>query len=394
MVTEVIMPRYGWTMTEGKIVQWLKREGEEVRSGEPLLVVESEKTQIEVEAETSGVLHKILAPEGASVPVTEPIALIGLPGEELPEVGRRAGTSHVEARPKIAIVAEESRIQELKERVRVSPRAKRLADKHGIDLEHIQGSGPDGLIVLEDVTRFIKSARAATQPKTEQPALGSKIALSGRRKVIADRMAESSRSAAAVTITMEANVSDAAELLRKLREEGGVDISYTDLVAKAVAKALQENPLLNSVWESDQVLIPGEINLGIAVADQNGLIVPVIKNAEKKSLREIAETRRDILKRVGAGKLQAEEAVGSTFTISNLGMYGVGFFTPIINPPENAILGVGQITQKPVAVNGQVSIRSMMPLSLSFDHRVIDGAPAALFLARLKELLEKPTPLV
>ena len=155
-------------------------------------------------------------------------------------------------------------------------------------------------------------------------------------------------------------------------------------------KALQEHPLLNSVWQGDQVLIPSDINLGIAVADQNGLIVPVIRNAEKKSLQEIAETRADIVKRVSEGRLPAEEAVGSTFTISNLGMYGVSFFTPIMNYPENAILGVGQLAQKPLAISGQVSIRFMMPLSLSFDHRVIDGAPAALFLGRLKELLEKP----
>jgi pyruvate dehydrogenase E2 component (dihydrolipoamide acetyltransferase) len=384
------MPRYGWTMTEGKIVQWLKKEGEEVRSGDPLLVIESEKTQIEVEAEASGVLRRILAPEGASVPVTQPIAIIGMPDEELPQVKVSASTAPVEASAQAAVVAEESKVHEVPERVRISPRAKRLAEKHGIDLKHIRGTGPDGLIVLEDVMKPVESACAATQPGMEHPAPGGKIALTGRRKVIADRMAASSRSAAAVTITMEADVSDAAELLRKLRQERGAEITYTDLVAKAVAKGLQEHPLLNSVWQGDQVLIPSDINLGIAVADQNGLIVPVIKNAEEKSLQEIAETRADIVKRVSEGRLPAEEAVGSTFTISNLGMYGVSFFTPIMNYPENAILGVGQLAQKPVAIGGQISIRSMMPLSLSFDHRVIDGAPAALFLGKLKELLENP----
>jgi len=388
------MPRYGWTMTEGKIVQWLKKEGEEVKSGEPLLIIETEKTEIEIEAEVSGVLRRILTPEGASVPVTQPIAIIGLPGEALPEVKGTARAPPVEAPIEAIVVAEKPNAGQVAERARISPRAKRLAEKYKVDVKRLQGTGPDGLVVLEDVMKLVEPARVAAKPKVEQTALGSKIALTGRRKAIADRMAASSRSAAAVTITMEADVSDATELLRKLREEERVDTSYTDLVARAAAKALQEHPMLNSVWQGDQVLIPREINLGIAVADENGLIVPVIKNAETKSLQEIAHARTEIVRRVREGRLSPEEAVGSTFTVSNLGMYGVGFFTPIINFPENAILGVGQIMRKPVAVNGQVSIRSIMPLSLSFDHRIIDGAPAAMFLRRLKELVENPAQLL
>jgi len=202
-------------------------------------------------------------------------------------------------------------------------------------------------------------------------------------------MALSSRTTAAVTITMEADASDATQQLHKLKEQN-LEVTLTDLIAKAVAMALEEHPLLNSIWLDDEILIPNEINLGIAVADREGLVVPVIKNADKKSLREISEARRDIVKRVDEGKLSPDEASGSTFTISNLGMYGVQFFTPIINWPENAIIGVGRITEKAAVINGKILIRSILPLSLSFDHRVIDGAPASIFLTRVKELIEKP----
>jgi pyruvate dehydrogenase E2 component (dihydrolipoamide acetyltransferase) len=195
--------------------------------------------------------------------------------------------------------------------------------------------------------------------------------------------------AAAVTITMEADASDAIQQLHKLKEQN-LEVTYTDFIAKAVATALEEYPLLNSVWLDDEILIPNEINLGIAVADREGLVVPVIKNADKKSLQELSRARRDILKRVDEGKLSPDEASGSTFTISNLGMYGVQFFTPIMNWPENAIIGVGRIAEKAAVVNGKICIQPILPLSLSFDHRVIDGAPASLFLARVKELIEKP----
>jgi pyruvate dehydrogenase E2 component (dihydrolipoamide acetyltransferase) len=376
------MPRYGWTMTEGKIVEWLKREGDEVKAGEPLLIIESEKTEIEVEAEDSGVLLKIVAPEGTNVPIAQPIAIIGQAGESVP------APTLSKAPDETSVVPDPHKL-ETTSWERASPRAKMVAQKHKIDLSKIHGTGHDGLIVAEDVINLVRSLEPQNQTMTTSKTLGKKMVLDGRRKIIAQKMALSSRTTAAVTITMEADASDATQQLHKLKEQN-LEVTLTDLIAKAVAMALEEHPLLNSIWLDDEILIPNEINLGIAVADREGLVVPVIKNADKKSLREISEARRDIVKRVDEGKLSPDEASGSTFTISNLGMYGVQFFTPIINWPENAIIGVGRITEKAAVINGKILIRSILPLSLSFDHRVIDGAPASIFLTRVKELIEKP----
>ncbi|MGA3406297.1 MAG: dihydrolipoamide acetyltransferase family protein [Candidatus Bathyarchaeia archaeon] len=387
MATDVIMPRYGWTMTEGKIVQWLKMEGEEVKAGKPLLIIESEKTEIEVEAEVSGILLKIYAPEGTSVPVTSQIAMIGQLGEPVADVMR---TSAPNDSPEVLISSKAERKQPPSE-LRSSPRAKKLAQQYKIDLKDVHGTGPDGFVVADDIMNLTRTT-SASQPSSgpNSMTITKKLSLTGRRKIIAERMAASSRNAAAVTITMEVDASDAAQLLRKFKEEQQLDVTFTDFIARAVVVALQEHQLLNSIWLNDEIVIPDEINLGIAVADEEGLIVPVLRHAGEKSLLEISAARRDIVKRVGEGKLSPDEASGSTFTISNLGMYGVQFFTPILNLPENAILGVGQLTEQPAVLDGKICVRTILPLSLSFDHRAIDGAPASLFLKRVKELVEKP----
>jgi len=260
--------------------------------------------------------------------------------------------------------------------VLASPAAKRLAREYGIDLSKVKGSGPEGRIVEADVRRYLEEEMA---PK---PRIREVIPLTGIRKTTAERVSLSARTAPHSTIPMEVDMSNAV----KLREEMGV--SYTDILVKAVAKASEEHPSLNSTLEREQIKIYEDINIGVAVATEKGLVVPVIRDANKKSLTQIASALKELVVRAREGKLAKEDLTGGTFTITNLGMYGVEVFIPIINPPEAAILGVGKVTEKPVIVNNQIKVKPVMYLSLSFDHRIIDGAPAAKFLQKVKQILE------
>ncbi|UCH69735.1 MAG: 2-oxo acid dehydrogenase subunit E2 [Candidatus Bathyarchaeota archaeon] len=362
MVTKVMMPRLSLTMKEGTVVQWFKKEGESVEKGEPVVEVLSDKVTFEVEAPASGVVRKILAEEGTDVPVAETLAIITAPEEELPDAKAVAKVP----------------VEKVEKRIIASPAAKRLAREYGLDLAQVEGTGPEGRIVEEDVTRFINET-------TVTPKVKEVIVLTGIRKTAAERISLSARRAPHSTITMEVDMSNAT----KLRKES--QLSYTDLLVKAVASALEEHPIMNSTLEEDQIKIFEDVNVGVAVATEKGLIVPVIRNADKKDPKEISLALKELVEKARAGKLTQEEMSGGTFTITNLGMFGVDIFTPIINPPETAILGVGRVTKKPAVVDREIVAKPVMKMSLSFDHRVVDGVPAAQFLQKIKQTLESAT---
>ena len=381
---KVIMPRLSVAMKDGTIVKWFKKEGEMVEEGEVLAEIETEKVTDEIKTPASGVLRKILAPEGSRAPVGELIAIITEPGEEIPLIEE----------------IEKPVVRTVGKRVNISPLARKLAEEHKIDLTKVRGTGPEGQIVKDDVLRAIKEAEAvapipAAPSPTELVEIAEVLPLTGMRKTIAERLTHSYREAPHVVVTVEVDMTETKRLRQKLiteiEGEAKFSPSYTDIVVKAAAAAIKKNPIINSTLESDQIKILKDINIGVAVALEDGLIVPVIRNADQLSLRKIASCMRELTERARQRRLSLDEVSGGTFTISNLGMFGVDTFSPIINPPQSAILGVGAIKEKPLVVNGQISIRPVMTLSLVFDHRVFNGVQAATFLKTIKEILEKPT---
>ncbi len=377
MATKVVMPRLSLTMKEGTVVQWFKKEGEPVKKGEPLVEVLSEKVTYDVEAPTSGILRKILATEGVDVPVAGAMGIIAGRDEALPEIEEAAVALPPRRIEEVTPLPEKEMVKKVRERVLASPAAKRLAREHCIDLTKVRGSGPEGRIVEADVRRYLEEERALVLRVREV------IPLTGIRKTTAERVSLSARTAPHSTITMEVDMSNAV----KLREES--QVSYTDILVKAVAQALEEHRSLNSTLEHEQIKIYEDINIGVAVATEKGLVVPVIRNANKKQLTQVASTLKELVEKAREGKLTKEDLTGGTFTITNLGMYGVEVFIPIINPPEAAIIGVGKVTEKPVIINKEIKIKPKMYLSLSYDHRIVDGAPAAQFLQKVKQILEK-----
>ncbi|MEM2953286.1 MAG: dihydrolipoamide acetyltransferase family protein [Candidatus Bathyarchaeia archaeon] len=366
MPTKVVMPRLSLTMKTGTVGRWYKKEGETVEKGEPIVEVISEKAIYDLESPSSGVLRKILVDEGVDVPVDTAIAIITSPDEPLSEAEITGEMS------------KEGVEEEVKGKVLASPAAKRLAKEYGVELSLIKGSGPEGRIVEEDVKRFIEEAKGML-PKVKEV-----VPLSGYRKTSAERVSISFRTAPHSTILMSAEASKAALLHEKLQ------VSYTAIIVGAVAKALAESPMMNSTFEGDKIKVFEDVNVGVAVATEQGLVVPVVHKADKKTLKDIDAVIRDLTVKAREGRLRKEEVSGGTFTVSNLGMYEVEFFTPIINPPEAAILGVGKIVEKPVAVDGKIEVKPFITLSLSYDHRIVDGAPAAVFLQKVKHYIESP----
>ena len=363
MVTKVVMPRLSLTMKEGTVGTWYKKEGDIVEKGEPLVEVFSEKATYDLEAPASGVLRKILVQENDEALVDAVLAVITAPDEAFQEA-------------EISVEMPKA-TEETKKRVLASPAAKRLAREHEIDLSLVKGSGREGRIVEEDVRRFIEEARGIL-PKVKEV-----IPLSGYRKTSAERVSTSFRTAPHSTVVMEVDVSKVMALHYK------TEVSYTAILMKAVAESLAEYSVINSTLEGNAIRIFEDVNVGVAVATEDGLVVPVIHNADKKALEEIDAAIRELTEKAKQGKLTREDLTGGTFTITNLGMYGVEFFIAIINPPEAAILAVGGVVEKPVVVHGNIEIKPMMMLSLSYDHRIVDGAPAAEFLQKVKEKIEK-----
>jgi pyruvate dehydrogenase E2 component (dihydrolipoamide acetyltransferase) len=365
MVTKVVMPRLSLTMKEGTVGKWYKKEGETVEKGEPIVEVVSEKATYDLEAPSSGILRRVLVEAGLDVPVNATLAVITMPDEPYEEIEATSGTKET-AEP------------EGGGRVLASPAAKRLAREHGINLSTVAGSGAEGRIAEEDVQRVIKQ-KAGTMPRVKQI-----IPLSGYKKTTAERLSKSFRTAPHSTVVMETDMSKATELHEKTQA------SYTAIIVKAVARALRQFPVMNSTLDGSNVMVYEDINVGVAVATENGLVVPVVHNVDGKPLREIDAAIRELGEKARLTGLSKEDLTGGTFTVTNLGMYDVDLFTPIINPPEAAILGIGKTTPRPVAVDDSVEIKPILMLSLSYDHRIVDGAPAAQFLKRVKQEIEKP----
>lgn len=387
MSTTVIMPKLGLTMTEGTIEKWLKQEGNRVEKGEPLVEIITEKINFQYESPASGILRKILHHEGETVPVTTPIAIIAEEGEAVAEVERTKPEVPLGA-PLPAAVQRESK--EPSQRIFISPIARKMAQEKGIDLSSIKGSGPMGRIIKMDV---LKAAEKEVTPPIRKPS-EKWIPLKGIRRIIAKRMTESFQNVPHFYLSLEIDMTSCLALHEQLREEvekrARVRLTLTDILVKVTASALKEHPIINSRIEEDQIHLIEEINIGVAIALGDGLIVPVIHHADQKSLTEIASTLRDLTQKAKEGKLSLEDVAGGTFTLSNMGMLGIDKFNPIINPPECSILGVGRTVEKPVFHGGEIKVRPMAWFSLSSDHRIVDGAAASLFLNHIKKWAEHP----
>lgn len=375
LVTKVVMPRLSLTMKEGTVIQWFKKEGDLVKKGDPLVEVLSEKVTYDVEAPASGVLRKVLETEGADVVVAGTLGIITEPGEPLPDI-EAAVALPPQRIEEATLPPKEETARKVRERIPASPAAKRLAKEHDIDLASVKSSDPKGRIVEDDVRRYLVESAALA------PHVREVVPLTGIRKTTAERVSLSARTAPHSTVTMEADMSNAVKL-HEVKQ-----VSYTGILVKAVAQALEEHRNLNSTLDGERIMIYEDINIGVAVAAENGLFVPVVHNANEKSLVQVTSALKELVEKVRDGRLAKEDVSGGTFTITNLGMYGVDMFIPIINPPEAAILGVGKTTEKPVIVDSEIRIRPMMCLSLSYDHRIVDGAPAAKFLQKVKQILE------
>jgi pyruvate dehydrogenase E2 component (dihydrolipoyllysine-residue acetyltransferase) len=363
VATNVLMPRLSVTMKEGTVGKWYKKEGDAIEKGEPIAEILSEKATYDLESPATGIIRKIIVQAGTDTSVNSVLAIITAPDEPLPQTSVEPTTSFVGAGSEWRILA--------------SPAAKRLAKEQGIHLATLKGTGPEGRIDEDDVKRHLDE-RTGSQPKIKEVRV-----LSGFRKTSAERLTTSFRSAPHSTVAMEVDVSNASKLHEKMK------ISYTTIIVKAVAKALVEAPLLNASLDGDKVKIFADINVGVAVATDNGLVVPVIRNSDQKTLEEIDCEVVEMTAKAKEARLSKEEVSGGTFTVTNLGMYGVDFFIPIINLGEAAILAIGRIAEKPVAVESRVEIRPIMVMSVAYDHRIVDGAPAAQFLQNVKEKIEK-----
>lgn len=388
MVTEVILPVLGETMSEGTIVEWVKQEGEPVERGAVLFMVETDKATLEVEAPAKGFLRQILVPVGETVPVLTVVALITRTADE--------DISAYEFRvPGFEFQVAEAMKPET--RIFASPRARRLAREKGVDLALVTGTAPNGRIVERDVVAYLEALPKAI-PSVPAPARAveavGEVPMTGVRAVIAQRMQESHQTTAPVTLTTEADAMAFVELRERLKEalasELGFNLGYNDLLIKVAAYALREFPYMNARLDGERVRHLREVHIALAVDTDRGLLVPVIRNADRKGVAEIAREVRDLAERARAGKALPDELSGSTFTITNLGRHEIDAFTPIINLPEAAILGVGRIKARPAVVGGELCVRQTMWLSLTFDHRLVDGAPAARFLQRIKQLIENP----
>jgi pyruvate dehydrogenase E2 component (dihydrolipoyllysine-residue acetyltransferase) len=417
VASEIKLPRLGQGMESGTIVKWLKSEGERVEKGEPLYELDTDKVTQEVEADASGVLLRIAVQEG-EVPVGRTIAVIGEAGEEVPASANgdeqpppgsaESGVQTVEA-PSQAPAREPEREevraastegQQISEgqqvsvqrdggRVKASPLARRIARERGVELASISGTGPEGRIVAEDVERAQVGAPApAPAVAAAPPGEVERRELTSIRKTIARRLTEAWQ-IPVFQLQRSVDMSRADAVVARLREDG-TKATVTDLLTKVCAAALLRHREVNAQWTDDAILLFPTANIGIAVATPQGLVVPVIRGAERLRLAEIAAARADLVRRARDGKLAREDLEEGTFTISNLGMFRVERFTAVLNPPQAAIVAVGATEEKPIALDGEVVVRPMLTLTATFDHRAVDGAPAAEFLQTVKELLEEP----
>lgn len=403
MATKVSMPKLSDTMEEGIILKWLKKEGEEVKQGEIIAEVQTDKADMELEAYDTGILRKIFVAEGKGAAVGKPIAIIGTASEDIaallvdtsaPSAGHAAPTIVVSS-PKASeksppsVVTAAAPSAAVDARMKASPLAKAIAEQNKIDLTSISGSGPMGRIVKKDLESALTRG-ASRIPHTYVPGTSTEIPLSLMRKTIAKKLVESKTTAPHFYLTYDVDMKRAIDLRASINSDANVKISYNDIIVRACALALRNHPKVNSSFAVDKIIQHGAINVGVAVAIDDGLITPVIRNADMKTLFEIAGESKELAARAREKKLKPEEFSGGTFTVSNLGMYGVEEFAAIINPPEGAILAVGTIVEKPVVENGQIVVGNRLRLTLSCDHRVVDGAVGAQFMQEVKLILENP----
>ncbi|MBN1402778.1 MAG: 2-oxo acid dehydrogenase subunit E2 [Anaerolineae bacterium] len=455
MATKVILPKLGQTMEEGTIVEWAKAEGDPVNRGDVLFSLESDKAVLEVEARSKGVLRKILLGPGVKVPVMTVVGVIAEPDEDIRDIlaevqgeGAPEGQQPPAAPPQAAPATAQAEAPETRAatapqpierpsgRLFASPRARKLAEEQGVDLDYVAGSGPNGRIIEKDVVAYMQAQPAATPlarklaaeqglplaglaapgervrtaqvmatvtpaaaasaaiPPSGPPPMGEITPMRGVRAIIAERMGTSAHTTAAVTLQSVVDATAFVHVRTLLRdalaEELGFSVGYNDLLAVIVARCLVEFPYMNVRLEEGGIRHLETVNLGMAVDNERGLLVPVIHDAQTLGVKEFARRFRELVDRARQGKSLPDDLTGGTFTITNLGMFGVDMFTPIINLPECAILGVGRIRPEPVAIGGEVVVRERMWLSLTFDHRLVDGAPAARFLQGIVRYIESP----
>lgn len=413
MATEIKLPRLGQGMESGTIVKWLKSEGDQVQKGEPLYELDTDKVTQEVEADASGVLLKIAVAEG-EVEVGKTIAVIGEQGEavateaavEVDEDSQEEGSSargreQERERGRQASASDSSeQVTQIREsssgngRIKASPLARRIARERGIDLGAVAGTGPEGRVVAEDVERAAATGAPAAAPAAAPAPLLQDVEveqLSSMRKTIARRLTEAWQ-APVFQLGVTADMGRALEVRQRLVElhGDGAKPTISDLLTKVCAMALMRHRAVNALYKGDAIELYPTANVGIAVAIPNGLVVPVIQGCERKTIAEIAAARADLVERARSGKLQQQDLDGGTFTISNLGMFGIERFIAVLNPPQAAILAVGATEEKPVVVDGEVVVRQRMELTLTCDHRAIDGATGAQFLGDVKAYLEEP----
>ena len=442
MSTKVVMEALSPTMEEGRLVEWKKQEGEAVAVGDVLAEVETDKAVMELVARAGGTLLKQVIPAGTTVPVSELVAVIGEPGEQVGDAGGaskkpapkaakteeqatqpapdRNRPSSMPAAPPAEAVTEGNgqqpaarpaatappRAPQSGGRVKASPLARRMAAERGIDLSSVSGSGPEGRVVARDLEGAVARAPAPAAPapaaRAPVPAAPriptgvpfADVPLTQIRKTIARRLSQSIGPIPTFYLTTEVDMERSAEAREALLAGGGEKVSFNDIIIKATAMALKRHPECNAWWQDDHIRYWNEVHVSMAVAIEDGLITPVIRHTDLKSLREIAAEARDLAGRARERKLKPEEYTGGTFSVSNLGMLDIDEFTAVINPPETGILAVGRMVQQPVVHEGTVAIRRRMRLTMSCDHRVIDGATGARFLQTLKGMLENPLALV
>lgn len=430
MAEKIIMPKQGLQMTEGTITKWLVKEGDKVEIGQPLFEMETDKNTIQIDSTAAGEVLKLVAKEDETVPITETIAIVGKKGEDFSDLlPKKKEEKKPEPAPapvapaapavKSAPADDTTPIALEGGRIFVTPRAKMTAERKNIDYKTVNGTGPSGLIIEKDVLAAV-AVKASPVAKAIAARKGVSITtvtgtgengkivkhdilsgdanlsredkvipISGMRKVIADNMMNSVQSMAHAYHKVAVDMSE-AKLIRAAFKKAEKKVSFNDIIIMALGRALQEHPRMNAWVEDGKITEKGSVNVGIAVAVDNGLIVPTVRDVQNMTIGEIHDESARLIAKTKAGGLKKEEYSGATFTVSNLGMFGIDEFTAIVNPPQVGILAVGSMTDTPVVRDGQIVIRPMMNLVLTYDHRVIDGAPAAQFLSRVKELLENP----
>jgi pyruvate dehydrogenase E2 component (dihydrolipoamide acetyltransferase) len=399
MAKLMLMPKLSDTMEEGVILKWRKHEGESIKQGDILADIQSDKADMEQEAYDSGVVRKLFAKEGEGVKVGAPLAIIGTADEDIsgltaPGASTPAAPAHGAASAAAAVQAAPAAAQAAvvqTGRVRISPLAKKIAEGKNIDVSLVAGSGPGGRIVKKDVEGFTApAATPAAAVRTIVSGETKEIPLTLMRKTIAKRLVESKVTAPHFYLTVEADMKPAVAFRTSLNAGGDVKISFNDIIVKAAALSLRRHPDVNATFTSEKIIQYGAVHVGVAVAIDDGLITPVIRNTDLKGLAEISAETKELAARAREKKLKPEEFTGGTFTISNLGMYDVENFAAIINPPEGAILAIGSIVEKPVVEGGAIVVGQRMKMTLSCDHRVVDGAAGARFMQTLKKILEHP----